>query len=52
MSIHVNLGDADAIKAVCEMINNGVKGRDVNIDVQSINGQVISTPHKEKGEKE
>ena len=48
MSIHVNLDDTDAIKAVCEMLNSGVKGRDVNIDVRSINGQVISTPHKEE----
>lgn len=48
MAIHVNLGDTDAIEAVCEMLNSGVKGRDVNIDVRTINGQVISTPHEEE----
>ena len=46
MAIHVNLDDSDAIGAVCEMLKSGVKGRDVNVDVQTINGQVVSTPHK------
>lgn len=46
MTIHVNLGDSDAIEAVCEMLKSGVKGRDVNVDVQTVNGQVISTPHE------
>lgn len=48
MSIHVNLGDTEAIDAVCEMLENGVKGRDVSIDVRTIDGQVVSTPHEEE----
>lgn len=48
MSIHVNLSDTEAVDAVCKMLENGVKGRDVNIDVRTTNGQVISTPHEEE----
>lgn len=50
MSIHVNLGDTEAVEAVCKMLESGVRGRDVNIDVRTINGQVISTPHEEEKE--
>lgn len=48
MAIHVNLGDTEAIDAVCKMLENGVKGRDMSIDVRTIDGQVISTPHEEE----
>lgn len=47
MAIHVSLDDSEAIDTVCEMLSNGVKGRDVSIDVRTINGQVISTPHED-----
>lgn len=48
MAIYVNLGDTDAIEAVCEMLESGVKGRDVDLDVRTVDGQVISTPHEEE----
>ena len=50
MSIHVNLEDTDAINEVCKMLEQGVEGKNLNIDVQSFDGQVITIPHERKEE--
>lgn len=50
MAFHVSLGDYDAIMATTEAINNGVDAKEISMDVRTVNGQVIATPHKEEND--
>lgn len=50
MAFHVSLGDPNAIEAALEAINNNVDAKEISMDVRTIKGQVIATPHKEEEE--
>lgn len=50
MAFHVSLGDYDALMAAVEAINNGVDAKAKSMDVRTVNGQVVATPHKEDKE--
>ena len=50
MAFHVSLGDPDALMAAVEAINSGVDAKEKSMDVRTVNGQVIATPHKEEEE--
>ena len=50
MAFHVSLGDPDALMASVEAINNGVNAKEMSMDVRTVNGQVVATPHKEEEE--
>lgn len=45
MAIYFSLADTKAVEAVCEMLENGVEGRNVSINVRSESGKVIIEPH-------
>lgn len=46
MAIYFSLADTRAVEAVCEMLNNGVEGRNASINVRSESGKVIIEPHE------
>lgn len=46
MAIYFSLGDTRTVEAVCEMLENGVEGRNVSINVRSESGKVIVEPHE------
>lgn len=48
MAFYVSLGDYDALMAATEAINNGVDAKEISMDVKTVNGQVVATPHKEE----
>lgn len=50
MAFHVSLGDSNALMAAVEAINNGVDAKEKSMDVRTMNGQVVATPHKEEEE--
>jgi hypothetical protein len=50
MAIYFNLADTRAVEAVCEMLENGVEGRNVSINVRSESGKVIIEPHENEEE--
>jgi hypothetical protein len=50
MAYHVSLGDYNAVMAAVEAINNGANAKEKSMDVRTVNGQVIATPHKEEEE--
>lgn len=48
MAFYVSLGDTDAVMAAVEAINNGANAKEKSMDVRTVNGQVVATPHKEE----
>ena len=50
MAFYVSLGDIDASMAAVEAINNGVDAKENSLDVRTVDGQVVATPHKEEDE--
>ena len=50
MAIYFSLDDTRAVEAVCEMLENGVEGRNVSINVRSQSGRVIIEPHENNEE--
>ena len=50
MAIYFNLGDTREVEAVCEMLENGVEGRNVSINVRSESEKVIVEPHENEEE--
>ena len=50
MAIYLNLGDTAAINAAMEMMNRGVKGRDISLDISSHDGIVVARKHERKDE--
>lgn len=50
MAIYLSLDDYDAILASVEAINNGVDAKEKSMDVRTVNGQVVATPHKKEEE--
>lgn len=50
MAIYFSLDEPRAVRAVCEMLENGVEGRNVSINVRSESGEVIIEPHKNEEE--
>lgn len=50
MAFHVSLGDPNAIEAAVEAINNGVNAKEKSMDVRTVNGQVVTIPHKQEKE--
>ena len=50
MAIYFSLSDTRAVEAVCEMLENGVEGRNVSINVRSESGEVIAEHHENEEE--
>lgn len=50
MAIYFSLADTKAVEAVCEMLENGVEGRNVSINVRSVSGKVLVEPHENEEE--
>lgn len=50
MAIYFSLADTRAVEAVCKMLEKGVEGRDVSINVRSESGEVIVEPHENEEE--
>ena len=48
MAYHVRLEDINALMAAVEAINNGVDAKEKSMDVRTVDGQVVATPHKEE----
>ena len=50
MAIYVNLGDSEAVDTAIDMMNSGIKGSDVSIDLSAHDGTVVARPHEKEGE--